>query len=46
VNEAISVFSGVMIMVAVGGLVVAGMTLMSVSVWRLIRRPRRKPRQP
>jgi len=41
-NEAISVFAGVVVMVAVGGMTVAGMTLLVVMTWRMIRRPRRR----
>ena len=41
-NEAISVFAGVVVMVAVGGLTIGGMTLLVVTTWRMIRRPRRR----
>ena len=41
-NEAISVFAGVVVMVAVGALVVAGMTLLGVTTYRMIKRPRRR----
>ena len=41
-NEAISVFAGVVIMVSVGGLCIAGMTLLVVMTYRMIKRPRRR----
>ena len=41
-NGAISDFSAVVVMVAVGALVVAGMTLLGVTTYRMIKRPRRR----
>jgi len=43
-NEAISVFAGVVVMVAVGGLTVAGMVLLVVMTWRMIKGSRGRRR--
>jgi len=43
-TEAVSVFAGVVVIASVGGLCIAGLTLLGVMTYRMIKRPRRRPR--